>query len=289
MKAELKDIVSKSILTPGVGQLDDFTHSLNPYAGCTFACSYCYVRQLPISLYREEEWGTWVDIKTNAADLLRQELSKARRKGPVTIFMASSTDPYQPLEHETKLTRSLLEVMLELPPDFLHVQTRSPLVKRDIDLFKQFGDHVRVSMTIETDKEDIRKAFAPTAPPIPARMQALREIKEAGITTQASLSPLLPCSKEFPQKLKPLADRVTIDDFWMGDGSGGKRTERLGISDIYRRTGMKKWYNPSAYKVVLKMMQEQIGDQVEVMLSKDGFTPIPEKREAGIGENLTFF
>ncbi|MCK6255559.1 radical SAM protein [Fictibacillus sp. KIGAM418] len=289
MKAQLKDIISKSILTPGVGQLDDFSHSLNPYAGCTFACSYCYVRQLPISLYRDEEWGTWVDIKSNAAELLRRDLLKARKKGPVTIFMASSTDPYQPLEHETKLTRSLLEVMLETPPDFLHLQTRSPLVVRDIDLLKKFGDKVRVSMTIETDKEDIRKAFAPTAPPIPARMKALREIKNAGITTQASLSPLLPCSREFPQKLRPVADRVTIDDFWMGDGSGGKRTERLGIYEIYKKTGMEKWYNPNTHKVVLNMMKEQIGDEVEVMLSKDGFTPVDPKREPGIGENLTFF
>ncbi|MGG1575158.1 SPL family radical SAM protein [Fictibacillus sp. NRS-1165] len=289
MKAQLKDIVSKSILTPGVGQLDDFSHSLNPYAGCTFACSYCYVRQLPISLYREEEWGTWVDIKTNAAELLRQDLLKARKKGPVTIFMASSTDPYQPLEHETKLTRSLLEVMLDVPPDFLHVQTRSPLVKRDIDLLKKFGDKVRVSMTIETDKEDIRKAFAPTAPPIPARMKALKAIREAGITTQASISPLLPCSREFPQRLRPIADRVTIDDFWLGDGSGGKRTERLGIYEIYKQTGMEKWYNPTAHKVVLNMMREQIGDEVEVMLSKDGFTPVDQARKPAIGENLTFF
>ncbi|SFE69887.1 Radical SAM superfamily protein [Bacillus sp. OV194] len=289
MKAQLKDIISKSILTPGVGQLDDFSHSLNPYAGCTFACSYCYVRQLPISLYREEEWGTWVDIKSNAAELLRRDLLKARNKGPVTIFMASSTDPYQPLEHETKLTRSLLEVMLEVPPDFLHVQTRSPLVKRDIDLLKKFGDKVRVSMTIETDKEDIRKAFAPTAPPIPARLNALKEIREAGITTQASISPLLPCSREFPQKLRPIADRITIDDFWMGDGSGGKRTERLGIYEIYKETGMEKWYNPTAYKVVLNMMKKQIGNEVEVMLSKDGFTPVDPDRKPAIGENLAFF
>ena len=141
--------------------------------------------------------------------------------------MSSATDPYQPIEAKTKLTRSLLEVMVEEQPDFLHVQTRSPLVKRDIDLFKQFGDKIRVSMTIETDKEDIRKAFAPSAPPIAARMKALREIKNAGIITQATLAPLLPCSKEFPKKLKEIADRVTIDDFWMGDGSGGRRQKSL--------------------------------------------------------------
>jgi DNA repair photolyase len=270
LKVEVKDIVSKTILTKGTGQLDDYSHSLNPYAGCSFACKYCYVRELPVSLFREKEWGTWVDIKTNAAELLKKDVARAKKKGPVTIFMSSSTDPYQPIEAKTKLTRSLLEVMLEERPDFLFVQTRSPLAKRDIDLFKQFGDKIRVSMTIETDKEDIRKEFAPAAPPIPARMEALRQITEAGIPTQATISPLLPCSREFPKKLKGLATRVIIDDFWMGDGSGGRRTKKLGIYSIYEKTGMEKWYNPTAYKVVLKMLEDEIG---EIGISKGGFRP----------------
>jgi DNA repair photolyase len=272
VKLNINDILSKSILTPGRGLLSEYSHSLNPYAGCAFGCSYCYVRQLPVSLFREEEWGAWVDIKANAAELLRKELVKAKKKGPVTIFMASATDPYQPIEAKTMLTRSLLEVMLEVQPDFLFVQTRSPLVKRDLDLFKQFGDNIRISMTIETDKEEIRKAFAPAAPPIPARMNALREITEAGVLTQATISPLLPCSREFPKKLKGLASRITIDDFWMGDGSGGKRTEKLGVYKIYQEMDMEKWYNPSAHKVILKMLKEEL-EQTEVLVSQKGFSP----------------
>lgn len=272
MKLNINDILSKSILTPGRGLLSEYSHSLNPYAGCAFGCSYCYVRQLPVSLFREEEWGTWVDIKANAAELLRKELVKAKKKGPVTIFMSSATDPYQPIEAKTMLTRSLLEVMLEVQPDFLFVQTRSPLVKRDLDLFKQFGNKIRISMTIETDKEEIRKAFAPSAPPIPARMKALKEITAAGVLTQATISPLLPCSREFPEKLKGVASRITIDDFWMGDGSGGKRTRKLGVYKIYEQLGMEKWYNPSAYKVILKMMKEELG-VTEVLVSQSGFSP----------------
>jgi DNA repair photolyase len=273
LKLNINDILSKSILTPGRGLLNEYSHSLNPYAGCVFGCSYCYVRQLPVSLFRDEEWGTWVDIKTNAAELLRKELIKAKKKGPVTIFMSSATDPYQPMEAKTMLTRSLLEVMLEEQPDFLFVQTRSPLVTRDLELFQQFGNKIRVSMTIETDKEEVRKAFAPTSPPIPARMNALREITEAGILTQATISPLLPCSREFPKKLKNLASRVTLDDFWMGDGSGGKRTEKLGISRIFDQLGMEKWYNPTAHKVVLNMLKDEFGDETEVLVSQKGFGP----------------
>ncbi|TYR74541.1 radical SAM protein [Rossellomorea vietnamensis] len=274
MKPELKDIVSKSILTPGKGAIDNFTHSLNPYAGCVFGCKYCYVRQMPISLFREQEWGTWVDIKTNAAEILRKDLAKAKKKGPVTLFMSSSTDPYQPIEAKTGLTRSLLEVMLEEKPEFIHLQTRSPLVKRDMDLFKQFRNKIRISMTIETDKEEVRKAFSPTAPPIPARMSVLKELTEAGIMTQATIAPLLPCTREFPEKLKRIAKRVTIDDFWMGDGSGGRRTAKLGVEEIYRQLGLEKWYNPTAYKVVLKMLREEFQDTgIEIGVSKNGFSP----------------
>lgn len=274
LNIQLKEIISKSILTPAKGAIDNFTHSLNPYAGCAFGCKYCYVRELPVSIFREEEWGAWIDIKSNAAELLERELAKAKKRGKVALFMSSSTDPYQPIEYTSKLTRSLLEVMLKNQPDFLHVQTRSPMVKRDIDLFQQFGDSIRISMTIETDKEEVRKAFAPAAPPIPARMAALKDIKDAGIITQATIAPLLPCSREFPAKLKSIANRVTIDDFWMGDGSGGHRTERLGIRKIFDELGLEKWYNPSAYKVVLKMLDREFQDApIQLGVSKAGFSP----------------
>ena len=104
----------KTLLNKGTGFLSGYTHSLNPYTGCTFGCSYCYVRQMPVSTFRGEEWGTWVDIKKQAADILRKELRRAKSKGKVTIFMSSSTDPYQPAEYKEEVTRSLLEVMVEL-------------------------------------------------------------------------------------------------------------------------------------------------------------------------------
>jgi len=132
MKCEILYKNPKTILNKGTGFLSGYTHSLNPYTGCSFGCSYCYVRQMPVSLFREGEWGSWVDVKNGAANVLKKELHRAKAKGPVTIFMSSSTDPYQPIEHKEKVTRSLLEIMLEDLPDFLFVQTRSPLVSRDI-------------------------------------------------------------------------------------------------------------------------------------------------------------
>ncbi|AET57124.1 radical SAM protein [Paenibacillus terrae] len=262
----------KTLLNKGTGFLSGYTHSLNPYTGCTFGCSYCYVRQMPVSTFRKEAWGTWVDIKKQAADLLRKELRRAKSRGTVTIFMSSSTDPYQSVEYKEEVTRSLLEVMVEDPPDFLFVQTRSPLVRRDIDLLLQLEDRVRVSMTVETDLEDIRKHFTPDAPPIQARFKTLQLLKEAGVPTQATIAPLLPSSEHFADKLLPLVNRVCIDDYFMGDGSGGRRTRSLNIGALYEQLGLEDWYHPAAYKAVYEQFRNVFPEE-QLFVSREGFEP----------------
>ncbi|WP_029192473.1 SPL family radical SAM protein [Paenibacillus harenae] len=262
----------KTILNKGTGFLSDYSHSLNPYTGCSFGCSYCYVRQMPVAAFRKEEWGTWVDIKKEAADVLRKELARAKRKGKVTIFMSSSTDPYQPVEYKERVTRSLLEAMADDPPDFLFVQTRSPLVRRDIDLLLQLKDKVRVSMTVETDREDMRKIFTPDAPPIPARLKTLQLLADAGVPVQATVAPVLPSSEHFPELLKSLVDRVCVDDYFMGDGSGGKRTRQLGIQSMYEKLGLGEWYGPTAYRKVYDELRK-VFPEGRVYLSQEGFAP----------------
>lgn len=84
------------------------------------------------------------------------------------------------------------------------------------------------SMTIETDIDKIRKIFSPSAPPIAARLNALKEITEAGIPTQASMTPMLPSTQNVAKVLKGVTNKVIIDNFFMGDGSRGKRTEKIG-------------------------------------------------------------
>lgn len=272
MKNELFYKNPKTILNKGTGFLSGYTHTLNPYTGCSFGCSYCYVRQMPVSLFREGEWGEWVDVKQEAATLLSKEIRRAKAKGKVTIFMSSSTDPYQPIEYQEKVTRSLLEVMAEDPPDFLFVQTRSPLVRRDIDLLRQLGENVRVSLTIETDLEPIRKHFTPEAPPLNARLKTLELLTEAGIPTQAAVAPLLPSSEAFPQKLRSVVQRVCLDDYFMGDGSGGKRTARLGIIQKYEALGLEEWYGPLVYKKVYERFKAVFAPD-QLYVSRAGFEP----------------
>ncbi|MFE4570741.1 SPL family radical SAM protein [Paenibacillus chitinolyticus] len=272
MKPEYGYTMPKTLLNKGTGFLAGYTHSLNPYTGCSFGCSYCYVRKMPVSTFRGAEWGTWVDIKKEAAELFRKELRRAKSKGPVTLFMSSSTDPYQPIEYKERVTRSLLEVMTEEPPDFVLLQTRSPLVERDMDLLLQLKNQVRVSMTVETDLDEIRKRFSPAAPPIQARLKTLKALKAAGIPAQAAIAPLLPSSEAFPELLKSVVNRVCVDDYFMGDGSGGRRTRSLNMVTAYKELGMEDWYHPHAYRFMVERLKKVFAEN-QIFISQKGFEP----------------
>lgn len=272
---EIKEIIAKKILTEAKGYLDvGFTHSLNPYSGCAFSCSYCYVREMPIQRFKEIPWGEWVDIKTNAAENYRDEIIKLRRRNkPVNLFMSSATDPYQPIERKVNITRGILEEMIEYPPDFLHIQTRSPLISRDIDLLVKLKEKctVLVSMTIETDREDVKQIFSPYAPGIKLRLKVLKEIHSAGITTQASISPVLPFTPEFPIVLKRIVDHIWIDTLSIGDGAMGKRSERLGMPRMFEEHGFSKWYRKDIHVAVEKYFKKHFPIEMVRVSKQEAF------------------
>ena len=110
------------------------------------------------------------------------------------IYMSSVTDPYQPVERRVKLTRGLLEIMAERHAPKLLVQTRSPDVVRDIDLFHKIerrGGKVQVNMTVTTDDDELRRAFEPGCPSNAARLKGIAEAQAAGIQSCGTMTPLL--------------------------------------------------------------------------------------------------
>lgn len=273
---EIKEIISKKILSEAKGYLDvGFTHSLNPYSGCAFSCRYCYVREMPIQKFREVPWGEWLDIKINAAANFRKEMIKLRKKeAPVNIFMSSATDPYQPIERKTRITREILGEMLENPPDFLQIQTRSPLITRDIDLLKQLKEkcNLLVSITIETDREDIKQIFSPYAPGTKLRLKALKEVHDAGVSTQASISPVLPFTQDFPKALEGIVDHIWIDTLSIGDGSFGNRSRRLGMPALYKEHDLSKWYQDDLHVRVKKYFNKYFPSKM-IRVSKEEAFP----------------
>ncbi|WP_102346073.1 SPL family radical SAM protein [Bacillus sp. Marseille-P3661] len=276
MGIEVKQILAKKILTETKGYLDvGFTHSLNPYSGCVFACRYCYVREMPIQRFNKLPWGEWLDIKTNASVNYRKEITKLRKKNnPVNIFMSSATDPYQPIERKAEITRGIIEEMIENPPDFLQIQTRSPLVTRDIDVLVKLKEKckVLVSMTIETDREDIKQLFAPVAPGLKLRIKALKEVHDAGISTQASISPVLPFTPDFPKVLDGIVDHIWIDTLSIGDGLMGKRSERLGMPQLFQEHELSQWYQKDLHVRVEKYFNKYFPSEI-IRVSKNEAFP----------------
>ena len=198
-RIEVEETPARRLLTPTGGYLSAFSHTLNPYAGCAFGdrgCGvYCYVAESPIGRFAERPWGRWLRVKTNAAEALRRELERRPRLDDVRIFMSSATDPYQPAESRYRITRSILEVFREFPVGLLLLQTRSPLVERDLDLLAGLP-FAWLSMTVETDDDEVRRALTPTCPSIERRFAAMRRARSLGVAVQAAVSPVLPHDRE---------------------------------------------------------------------------------------------
>jgi DNA repair photolyase len=198
----VRKIMVKNILS--TSKVYDYV--VNPYMGCQHACSYCYARFMKRFTGHREPWGEFVDIKINAPDLLRQEIKK-KKKG--RVWVSGVCDPYQPLETKYKLTRKCLELLIgdNWP---ITIQTRSPLVLRDIDLLKTAND-IEVGMTITTADDSIRQLFEQHATPIKERIKALEELRGAGISTFAMIAPMLPKAEGLPALLKGKVDHILID------------------------------------------------------------------------------
>lgn len=202
--------VRSVVTTKGSASSLPFDVSINPYRGCTFGCSYCYASKFVYDdAQMKAEWGHWVQVKKNAVDALQRESHKLCG---ATIFFSSATDPYQPIEKRIGLSRAMIEVILLSYPKRLHIQTRSPHVVRDIDLFQRFGDTLTVGFSIPTDSDVVRKTFEPRAPSIRRRLLAARTLREAGIRTIGAVAPLLPCT---PQRIAKLF-RPCFETAWVG-------------------------------------------------------------------------
>jgi DNA repair photolyase len=178
---------ARSILRPQKDEPYGFGFALSPYRGCGHGCRYCYVREYPNALHKPEDWGGWVAPKLNAPELL---WSQRHRLHGQRVFMASATDPYQPLERQYRLSRRCLEVLLLCPTTQVIVHTRSPLVLQDLDLLRAFGGRISVGLSIPTDDDTVRQIVEPHAPAIPSRWATAERLAAAGIPVTIAVAPL---------------------------------------------------------------------------------------------------
>ncbi|MDP9353443.1 MAG: radical SAM protein [Chloroflexota bacterium] len=247
---------ARSILTPQKGGAlrGRYSYTLNPYRGCAFGCSYCYAKGFTHDPVLEASWGGWVQAKLNAPELLCRE---AGRLAGARVFMSSATDPYQPAERQHRLSRACLQVMLSmLPgPELLTIHTRSPYVLDDLDLLREFGERVQVAMSVTTDDDRVRRIFEPHAPSIPRRLETLRALGDSGVTTRASVSPVLPSA---PYQLARLVGEVTNRAFV--DAVRFPSQQGYGL-ELYRSHSLMSYLLPEHTEAVALALREELGEE----------------------------
>ena len=171
-----------------------FTQSINPYQGCEHGCIYCFAR--PTHAYHDLSPGidfeTRLFAKPNAAALLRKELAKPSYVCD-PIALGTNTDPYQPIEREWKVTRSILEVLAECEHPYTIV-TKGALVERDIDLIAPMAakNMARVAVSVTTLDKALARKLEPRAAAPHRRLQTMRRLHEAGIPVGVMTAPVIP-------------------------------------------------------------------------------------------------
>lgn len=181
MNPTIREIEVKNVVTKSNIPVTDYC--VNPYVGCTHACKYCYACFMKKFTGHEEEWGTFLDVKT------WNKIKNPNRYAGKKFFMSSVTDPYNPQEEIYKRTREFLETFQGVDIN-LSLQTKSDLILRDLDLIKTFKN-VRVGFSINTLDENFKNDMD-NAVSIERRLAAIKILHAAGIRTTCFISPIFP-------------------------------------------------------------------------------------------------
>ncbi len=222
---DIVEIQTKSALVRS--KIPSVNYVINPYLGCEHGCRYCYAVFMKKYSHGHTDapWGSFVEVKVNIPDVLRQELSRKKQKG--SAMLSSVCDPYQPLERRYKLTRRCIE-LLQAAGWGIEILTRSPLVLRDLDILASYPN-VSVGLSIPTNDDQVRRILEPNSPPIGSRIVTLKKLKEAGVKTWAFIGPVLPMDpKALYEMVSPHVSEVLISAL----------NYRNQVAGLFRRHGM---------------------------------------------------
>jgi DNA repair photolyase len=253
---------ARIILTPTCGFIAEagFTHSLSPARNCTFGCTYCYVPTMGIYGGLKptdwQHWGRFTTFKANAADLL----DKALRADQI-IYCSPLVDPYQPAEAEECLMPRVLDAVIARPPRVFVIQTRGPLILRDLEKLQALHalTRLRVSFSVTTDREDVRLLYEPLCAPIPERIRVVRSLRQAGIATYATLAPLLPSDPEalIDMALEATDRDIVADPFHVRAVKTSGATTREAALRVSEKSAYIKWHEPEFQAEMVERMRNR--------------------------------
>jgi DNA repair photolyase len=193
----------KSILNRCDSKRVPFEWTINPYRGCEFGCKYCYARYTHEYMELDgSEFEQKIFVKKDAGPLLANDVSRkysyqragAEGEGPEHIAIGTATDPYQPAEREYGVTRACLEELAKREGLSVSITTKSNQVVRDIDVLRRISERsaLYISITVTTLRVRLARLLEPRAPRPDLRLQAVKQLREAGLLAGVSAAPLLP-------------------------------------------------------------------------------------------------
>jgi DNA repair photolyase len=202
-------------------------------------------------------WGQFTTFKSNAAALLRRSLRPEQ-----VIYCSPLVDPYQPAEESEELMPQILDALIETPPAVFVIQTRGPLILRDLERLSALAGRtrLRVSFSITTNRESVRRLYEPLCASIAERIAAVRRLREAGIEVYATLAPLLPCD---PAELAHLALTATDRDI-VGDPFHVRSRKRHGATTrpealrVSEKRGYLRWHDPVFQHGIVEQIQKEV-------------------------------
>ncbi len=282
---QIKDIPCRTILNPTGGFLGEgFTHTINLYRGCglgnTLCGLYCYAQAIPYHL-QGRQWGSFLDVKKGVLKAYRHQYDcmknpKSGEAKPLNIFMSSVTEPYPPQERTNRRTRQLLKEMVKRPPDMIVIQTHTPVIVDDLPILKKLNAlcALRIHITIETDQQKLPAPFPRQAYSPESRIRALQTLRDNGLHTVATVSPLLPLHDpwQFATDVEKSCDHVILDHYLLGDGSQeGRRTKRTLLPQLLKETGLGTWSTLEKFYEIVGIFKQVFSDENRVGISQEGF------------------
>jgi DNA repair photolyase len=193
-RTEVQNETAKTIITANNSPDISFDRSINPYRGCEHGCVYCFARPTHayMGLSPGLDFESRLFAKPNAAELLEAEISK-RGYEPKSIAIGTNTDPYQPIEKTRRIMREILEV-LEAANHPVGIVTKSALVTRDIDILSRMAAKglAKVALSVTTLDARLARTMEPRAATPAKRLEAVRQLSEAGIPTMVMTAPIIP-------------------------------------------------------------------------------------------------
>ena len=222
----------RAIITRNESPDISFDRSINPYRGCEHGCAYCYARPTHtfLGLSAGLDFETKLFVKENAAALLEKELSAPKYRAAV-IALGANTDPYQPIERQYRVTRSVLEVLARTNHP-VGIVTKSNLVTRDVDLLAPMAAKglVKVYVSVTTLDRDLARRMEPRAPTPERRLEAIARLAEAGVPVGVLAAPVVPAINDDE------IERILTRAYAAGAREAGYVTLRLPLElrDLFR-------------------------------------------------------